>query len=97
MMPFLSLALVFQICIQQFLSESFLVPIPGAFLGHVAQSSKKINPFLKVVCHSCVNFTLLILRHQRVYVSECVCVSVCEWSHLHGCMFRDSHESRGGV
>lgn len=59
-----------------FLSEfSFCIKVAGAFLGHVAQSTKKINPFFlfKVICHSCVNFTLLIV---------CVWVVLFAWMHV---------------
>lgn len=51
--------------------------VTGVFLGYVVQSTKKINPFLNVVCHSCVNFTLLIFRAVCVYVCMGGCMNAC--------------------
>lgn len=50
------------------ISFSLLNTVTGAFVG----PKTKINPFLQVVCHSCVNLTLLI----NMFDSVCACVDI---------------------
>lgn len=84
MLPFLRLssALASSFCLMKpnlGISFSLLNMVTGASVG----PKTKINPFLQVVCHSCVNLALLINTFDSVCVCGCsrvsghICMNAC--------------------